>query len=249
LHITDLHLRARAGTTLLGVDTDHSLRAVLAQALSEAQPDAVLVTGDIAHDPEPAVYERFAAIMGDNYSGPCLCLAGNHDVSAAMAGMSDVAGVTLPGWQVIALDSHVDDTPEADVSPEDWSRLLLQLQENQDRWVLIATHHPPVDVGCPWLDKDRIQNGGELLESLAERPNVKGMVFGHAHQVVETKYRDIPLLGTPSTCFQFAPRSAVFAIDGHMPGYRWLTLSADGQVFSEVRRLADYPLQIDPSDR
>ena len=249
LHITDLHLRAEPQATLLGVDTDHSLRAVLRQALSEATPDAVLVTGDIAHDPERAAYRRFVRIMNEHVVAPYLCVAGNHDVAGAMAQLLEPSELTLPGWRLVALDSHVDDTPQADVSAADWDRLQAAIRATDDRWVLVATHHPPVRVDCPWLDKDRIKNGGELLESLAEHPSVKGMVFGHAHQVVETEYRNIALLGTPSTCFQFAPRSAEFAIDEQMPGYRWLTLAPDGQVVSRVRRLADYPLQIDLSDR
>ena len=249
LQITDLHLRAERQATLLGVDTAHSLRAVLQQALGEATPDAVLVTGDIAHDPVPAAYRKFVQIMDEFVAVPYLCVAGNHDVAPAMAELLEPSELTLPGWRIVALDSHVDDTPEADVSAADWNRVQAALSVGDGRWVLVVTHHPPVPVGCPWLDKDRIKNGGELLESLSEHSSAKGMVFGHAHQVVETEYRSIPLLGTPSTCFQFAPRSAEFAIDGQMPGYRWLTLGPDGQLASRVRRLVDYPLQIDLSDR
>ncbi len=51
LHITDTHLRATAGATLLGVDTAASLAAVLHRAFSEHAPDAVLASGDLAHDP------------------------------------------------------------------------------------------------------------------------------------------------------------------------------------------------------
>lgn len=249
LQITDLHLRAEPHATLLGVDTARSLRAVLQQALSEATPDAVLVTGDIAHDPLPAAYRKFVQIMDEFVAAPYLCIAGNHDIAGAMAELLEPSELILPGWRLVALDSHVDDTPEADVSAADWERVQAALGAGDDRWVLVATHHPPVSVDCPWLDKDRIKNGGELLESLSEHASVKGMVFGHAHQVVETDYRNIPLLGTPSTCFQFAPGSAEFAIDELLPGYRWLTLSPDGQVASRVRRLADFPLQIDLSDR
>lgn len=231
------------------MNTAHSLRAVLAEALGEAQPDAILVTGDIAHDPEPDTYRGFAELVAAHFNGPCLCVAGNHDVAAAMGELLEPTTLLLPGWQLVALDSHVDDTPEASVSAEDWARVQLALGVNPDRFTIVATHHPPMEVGCPWLDKDRIKNGGELLESLSERPSVKGMVFGHAHQTVETEYRNMPVLGTPSTCFQFAPGSAEFAIDDLKPGYRWLTLSPDGQVESCVRRLADYPLHIDLSDR
>ena len=250
LQITDVHLRAGPDRMLLGVDTAHSLRAVLSQALAEGAPDALLVTGDVSHDPEPAAYERFASIVAEHFQGPMLCLPGNHDLGAPMRGLlSEPCVLHLGDWDVIGLDSHVDDMTEAGVSEEDLARLHACLRDAGPRHVLIATHHPPVNVGCPWLDKDRIQNGPELLESLSEHTSVKGMVFGHAHQVVESVHKDIVLLGTPSTCFQFAPNTQRFAIDDTMPGYRWLHLSAAGDVRSEVRRVADYPLKIDLSDR
>ena len=114
---------------------------------------------------------------------------------------------------------------------------------------MIATHHPPLEVGCPWLDKDRIQNGPELLEWLSEHAGIKGMVFGHAHQVIESAYEHLALLGSPSTCFQFAPRSESFAVDDGKPGYRWLRLDTQGGVQTEVGRVVDYPLTLDLSER
>lgn len=245
LQITDVHLRADPDRMLLGVDTADSLRAVLRQAMAEGAPAALLVTGDVSHDPEPAAYERFTGIVAEHFQGPMLCLPGNHDLSAPMRGLlSEPCVLHLPGWDVIGLDSHVDDMTEAGVSEEDLASLRACLGNAGGRHVLIATHHPPVDVGCPWLDKDRIQNAPELLELCSEHASVKGMVFGHAHQVVESVHKDIVLLGTPSTCFQFAPNTQTFSVDDSMPGYRWLYLSANGKVGSEVRRVADYPLKV-----
>ena len=241
-----MHLRAEPDALLLGVDTAHSVDAVLGQALAEASPDALLVTGDISHDPDSAAYERFSAIVAAHFQGPMLCLPGNHDVQSCMEELlSNPCVLRLRGWDIIGLDSHVDNVSEADVSEQDMAALDTNLGNVDDRHVLIATHHPPIDVGSPWLDKHRIQNGQELLEWLSEHARGKAMVFGHVHQVVEAVYRDIALLGTPSTCFQFAPHTQTFSIDDAKPGYRWLYLSADGGVRSEVRRVVDYPLNID----
>ncbi len=234
---------------MLGVDTAHSLRAVLGQAMGEARPDAVLVTGDVAHDPTEQSYDRVRAILAEFFDGPTLCLPGNHDVAESMGDLLQTTELVLGRWLLVALDSHVDDTPEAEVSDADFARVRDAIGCHSEHFVIVATHHPPVQVDCPWLDKDRIQNAQLLLEWLSERPSVKGMVFGHAHQVVEATYRELPLMGTPSTCFQFAPRSENFAVDTAMPGYRWLTLSPEGGVTSEVRRVQDYPLRIDLSDR
>lgn len=247
LQITDVHLRAKPGARLLGVDTWHSLNAVLDQALSQMAPDALLVTGDIAHEPEPVAYERFAALIDERFSCPVLMLPGNHDVVQAMGEGAARTRLELGGWMVVALDSHIDDEPEASVSEADFEVVKNGCAEAGGRHVLVATHHPPVLVDTPWIDIHRIQNGEELLEWMSEHSTVRAMVFGHAHQEIDSNYREIHLLGTPSTCFQFAPRTERFSIDERKPGYRWIHLSADGTVRSAVERVEDYPLTVDLS--
>ncbi|MGH8327024.1 MAG: 3',5'-cyclic-AMP phosphodiesterase, partial [Steroidobacteraceae bacterium] len=41
-------------------------------------------------------------------------------------------------------------------------------------------------------------------------------------------------LATPSTCTQFLPRSAEFALDRLPPAYRTLELCADGSIVTDV---------------
>ena len=247
LQITDVHLRAVAGETLLGVDTWHSVAAVLDQALAEHRPDALLVTGDVAHDPDPAVYARFYGWLKARYPGPTLVTPGNHDIAGNMGALLENAHLELSGWQVLTLDSHVDDEPQALVSDADLAGLEAACNRSANAHLLVATHHPPVAIGCPWLDRDRIQNGHELLEWMAEHGRIKALVFGHAHQELDLAHRQLSLLGTPSTCIQFEPGSNQFSVDEQKPGYRWLLLGEDGSVRSEVRRVADYPLEIDRS--
>jgi Icc protein len=49
----------------------------------------------------------------------------------------------------------------------------------------------------------------------------------------------VRVMTTPSTCVQFAPGSAKFAIDPRPPGYRRLTLHADGRIETEACWLAN----------
>ena len=247
LHITDLHLLPDPGARLLGVDTTDSLRAVLRQAFAERTPAAVIVSGDVTHHGDAATYERCLRLLRAHHDGPVLLLPGNHDESGAMGAFLDQpAELDLPGWRVIGVDSHADGRPEAMLTDAEREGLAeaCERARRAGKAVMLAVHHPPIAVGCPWLDKDRIQNGDELLEWLSEHTTVTAMVFGHAHQVVESRVRGIRLMGTPATCFQFQPQSASFAIDERKPGYRWVELTDDGQVTSEVSRVADYPLDI-----
>ncbi len=250
LHISDCHLVA-AGTDLIGVDTQASLEAVLEQALTEQNPDAVIASGDLAHDPLPQVYRRFVETIRRFTAAPLLCLPGNHDVLGAMQNAQmPLAPLTVGAWHLVPLDSHEDDAPRALITADDKAAIAAHLAAASTEHCLVATHHPPVAVNCPWLDKDRIQKPEELLEWLSERSaqggtaRLRGVVFGHTHQAVDDFCGDVPVFGSPSTCFQFAPNSTSFTIDDQSPGYRWLELSEDGGVVSRVRRVDSFPIQV-----
>lgn len=241
LHITDVHLLRSEQARLLDVDTTRTLRAVLAAATAEREPAALLVTGDIAHDPLAATYRRCLDIFREYHAGPLLCLPGNHDLFAPMveAGMP-MRPVELGRWRILGWDTHEDDRPAAKLNEADWENLQTEIDRSA-AYAVVATHHPLVDVGCPWLDKDRLPNAAKLLECLAQASSVKSVVFGHAHQTVETRHGELPLFGTPSTCFQFEPRSQQFGLDDTGPGYRWLHLSDDGSLRTEVRHIKETP--------
>lgn len=258
LQITDSHLRVpECGEApgLLGVDTAASLAAVLAQALGERTPDAVIASGDLAHDPQPATYRRFLELLRDRFAGPVIHLPGNHDLAEPL---EQVLGrqhtLDLGGWEIIGFDTHADHRTEASFHSSARASLAARIEDSDADHLLLVCHHHPLPIGCPWLDKDCIPDGREMLESCAapRKSRVRGLAFGHVHQEVQAAVGEVAVLGTPSTCFQFEPRSRAFSIDRSddtgRPGYRWLTLHPDGTLESEVRRVAGYHLNIDFSE-
>jgi Icc protein len=52
-------------------------------------------------------------------------------------------------------------------------------------------------------------------------------------------------MASPSTCIQFLPGSDGFAVDTTAPGYRWLSLHADGRIETGVQRLSEIPGTLD----
>ncbi len=120
--------------------------------------------------------------------------------------------------------------------------------------LLIATHHPLLWVNCPWLDRDMIKNAEELITWLAEcsvgggepeTVRLRGVAFGHAHQIVEGTCAGLPVWGAPSTCFQFLPESPTFAVDDLCPGYRWLHLHDNGDITTRVGRAGDFRIDVE----
>ncbi|MDE0420206.1 MAG: metallophosphoesterase [Gammaproteobacteria bacterium] len=246
LQVTDCHLLPSPDSTLLGVCTADSLRAVLDAACAECTPDAVLATGDLAQAASPATYELFLAIMARYHNGPLLCVPGNHDHGTTFDDALPTEDLALGGWRISGVDTHIDDVVAGAVSEAEMARLESAL-DNAKAWRLVAGHHCPVPIGCDWLDVHKVGNGDELIDVL-NAAGVEAYVFGHIHQEVEAQ-AGLPLYGTPSTCFQFAPGSPSFAIDDAKPGYRWLRLDPDGSFETEVRRVDHYDLRLDLTDR
>jgi 3',5'-cyclic-AMP phosphodiesterase len=248
LQITDLHLLAAENARLLGVDTAKSLDAVLRAALSERAADAMIVTGDIAHDAIETTYTRVGASIAAHYSGPVLWLPGNNDVAAPFDRQRpEPRELRLGAWQIIALDTHVDEMHGGNVADAELERLRSVLAGTPARFVIVAGHHPPAPLGTPWLDRDAISNGVALLELLSSDARVKAYVCGHVHQETATTHRGVRILTTPSTCFQFVPGTASFSVDATPPGWRWLDLASDGTLTTRVGRATDFPVTLDLS--
>ena len=245
LQITDCHLFPDPDATLLGVNTCSSLAAVMRTACREHRPDALLATGDIAQDPTPATYRLFLETVRRYYDGPLLCIPGNHDHGQPLAAWLPALQLTVGSWCITGVDTHIDDVVGGSVGDGELERLAGALRAPGP--TLVVGHHCPVDLGCPWLDAHYIDNGEALLRVMADG-DVKAYVFGHIHQEADLALNP-RLLGTPSTCFQFAVNTATFAIDDAKPGYRWLHLAEDGTFGTEVRRIVDFPLTINLRDR
>ena len=246
LQVTDCHLLASGDATLLGVCTQASLAAVLAAACAERTPDAVLATGDIAQQPVPATYRLFLATLRRYFAGPLLCVPGNHDHGATLAGELPTDTIAIGGWRLLGVDTHVDDEVGGHVGAGELTRLAAAIDSGTGH-TLVAGHHCPTTIGVPWLDGHRIDDGDALLAVLRAAA-VPAYAFGHIHQEVDQD-AGTRLLGTPSTCFQFATDTAGFAIDQAAPGCRWLELATDGSVTTRVMRAVDFDLKVDLDDR
>ncbi len=242
LQLTDTHLCANPEVLLKGVATRRALEQVIAAAAGElADITAVLVTGDVAHDGSAAAYRQFERAIAV-FEAPVYCIPGNHDDPALMGEILCPDSVRWPvevglgDWQVLLLNSHVTEWEGGELSSAELRRLEAVLQRSEAAHVLIVVHHPPVAVGSRWLDDIGLANGEALFEVARRDGRVRGILWGHIHQQFEGERDGIKLMGTPSTCVQFAPRRADFAVDGQQPpAYRWLRLHADGCIDSEVR--------------
>jgi predicted phosphodiesterase len=151
-----------------------------------AEPDVVVVKGDLTSMGTRAEYQSFLNAYGPAFGERLVHVRGNHDAYhgeefAAYAHQS----VTLPGVTLAVIDTSIPGKASGGVASEtlEW---LDQLAAEADRPVLVFGHHhawnpdsserPEAYFGINPDDSER------LVEVVARRPRIAGYFAGHTHR-------------------------------------------------------------------
>ncbi len=239
LQFTDPHLPGIPGTDVRGVATEATLARCIAHARRRhPRPDAVLLTGDLVHD-DAGGYAALRARFRST-GAPVHCLPGNHDdpadVQRELGGAPFVHefATSYGAWVMVMMNSTVAGANHGHFDAGELARLDAALAAHSGGHALICLHHHPVPHGSAWLDELMLDNAAEFFAILARHAGVRGLAWGHTHQPFEGMHGHIRLMGTPSTCMQFAQNAAEFEVDSRPPAYRWLELGDDGGIETGV---------------
>jgi 3',5'-cyclic-AMP phosphodiesterase len=247
LQLSDLHLYADPERRLLGQNTRRTLESVL--ALAQARhwpPDAIVLTGDLVHDELPGAY----GFLRERLNGlgiPYHCIPGNHDRLDLLVGHLDPSAasglrrVAAGAWDLLLLDSIIPGEAGGRLHATVLQGLAEAARGAPTRPTLVFLHHHLAPMGSRWIDTMQVANAAAALAALALHPALRAVICGHVHQEADQQVAGVRLLATPSTCVQFLPGSADFSLDARTPGYRWLTLHADGRLETGVERTDAYP--------
>ncbi|MFB6612933.1 metallophosphoesterase [Streptomyces sp. NPDC085524] len=168
--------------------------------------DAVLVSGDIADEAQVGEYEEAAKLLRSRH--PLVVCPGNHDERTAFRRglMGEESPSAEPVDQVLRGEGFVLAVCDSSVPGEHHGFLeestMAWLEEvvagtPRETPVLVAFHHPPVELHAPYVDGIR-QFGEERLAALVERhPHVKAFLCGHAHTAAATTFAGRPVLVAP----------------------------------------------------
>lgn len=241
LQITDTHLFADEDAVHRDIRTQATLDAVLAHARKDPRwpPDAVLVTGDIVHDESRAGYRRFRETL-ESLGPPAYCIPGNHDDPELMAECLTAPRIQvcgdarLGGWRLILLSTYLEGETGGALGAADLSRLDATLGRFSREHVLICLHHHPLPMESAWMDQVGLRDAEQFLRTVQRHDQVRAVLWGHVHQASDRQVDGVRFLSSPSTCSQFLPRSDKFAVDMRPPGMRWLALSGDGSLATDV---------------
>lgn len=242
IQFTDTHIFSDPAATFDGVDTTQSLQSVIGHARKfNWPPDAILVTGDLVHDPVPAAYGRLRDML-DKTGQPVFCIPGNHDAPALMHKVLEqdnimtAKAILFSDWLVLMLDTFLPGTHAGMLQRDELEFLDRQLNAHRKKHVLVCLHHPPVSVGSPWMDKMGLRNPDEFFSIVDKHNHVRAVLWGHIHQEFNSQHNQVKLLATPSTCVQFMPKADSYIRDSQAPGYRVLKLFMNGETETEVLR-------------
>ena len=191
------------------------------------------MSGDIIHDDSAAAYDHFIDLLTP-LGIPVHCLPGNHDVRELMrAALQEppfhyCETVRSGDWLIVSLDSCVSGQAGGRIATEELERMDHEIGEADAQHVMVCLHHPPVLMESRWLDAVGLENRNDFLERVAASGKVRLVIFGHVHQPYDADHDGIRILGTPSTCRQFAPKRTLFGVDDQPPAYRRIQLHEDG---------------------
>lgn len=250
VQITDPHLHASSEGTLLGMNTEDSLKLIVKRVQEEILDiDLILATGDIAQDSSVGAYEKFVSFISP-LAAPMRWIPGNHDNRdnmATVAQSTDYANAIteLGDWVIIMLDSVVSKKVYGNLAQDQLDILKQALEQFTDKHILIAFHHHPISMSSQWIDKIGVKNADEFQQIIAPYNNIRAIVCGHVHQASDAIIDGFRYISTPSTCVQFLPKSKDFGIDSSGPGYRTLVLKPSGEIDTQVSRIEGVDFKID----
>lgn len=212
--ISDLHISALGKTIYDNIDSLANLKTAVSK-LNEFKPniEAVLISGDLAHDASESAYTAIFEVLAE-LNMPFYVVPGNHDSRAFLrkqicAHQYLMNAKESINWMItdypinlIGLDSLIEGEDGGFLSRESLDFLARCLDEQQDKPVMIMLHHPPVCSGIEFMDEINLKNAQELERIIVPHKQVLRVTCGHLHRSMQTHFAGKLLTVCPSSSHQ-----------------------------------------------
>lgn len=239
--ISDCHLFADLSKRGYNdIDPYHSLQQVI-KKVSSSDVNLIAITGDITNDYSAKSYAHLDALLQQFCTGiPVVMIPGNHDDAELMRlqfpsqWCVDKVIELDQYWNLYGLNSQSTGA-KGYVSDAQLELMHQNIATDPNKHWLVAVHHHPIE--CQgWMDKHGWTNSQAFIDKTQQLAQIKVIIYGHIHQVCETRVGAADFLSCPSTCWQWK-NSQSFGISNESPGFRLINLMPDGRFQSEVFRL------------
>lgn len=211
IHITDFHLVA-PGERLWGLDPHDRLSRCLDDiARWHGDAEFCVMSGDLADRDYKSAYEWLARRL-ESFPLRMFLMVGNHDEREAFArafphverdrnGFIQYAHET-PQGVFLFLDTLKGPVSEGEYCPARREWLARQLEGAKDQPAWIFMHHPPFDVGIPYMDRIKLEEPDAFAEVISSHPDIRHIFFGHIHRAAYVSWHGIPCTCLPGTNHQ-----------------------------------------------
>lgn len=219
IQLSDCHIINKG--TLKGVDPYKRLLEVISIL---PKNDGVIITGDLTHNGDHAAYKKIEKAI-KTIKSPVFVMSGNHDNPEKITQLltNYTQPLNLDNWEIIALNSVQKNKISGKIETQN-----LEIQN--DKFYLIALHHPPIPMESTWDDTLSLENPKVLWQMIKDKEQIKGIIWGHAHEEKRTLKKNgennCELLSCPSTAFSFNNTKKY--------GFRKIELNDDGTLKTEV---------------
>ena len=199
LQLTDLHVRPRGKPAMRVCETNMlTERALLAVRNFRPRPDALVITGDLAHNGQVSEYRNLADMLARLIDLPTYVIPGNHDDRdnfrqvlghlPGIAGHPDFIHYAVEDLPVrlVMLDTLIPGRTEGELCPHrlEWLDAALALQP--DKPTIIAMHHPSFHCGIRHMDRIILRDPAAFAAVVAKHPQVQRIICGHHHRAITT---------------------------------------------------------------
>jgi Icc protein len=173
-------------------------------------PDAIVHTGDIAHNGRQDEYAQAEAILA-KARAPVYVLAGNKDNRAHLRAAFCASGYLMPGFdfiqyaidgyavRLIALDT-LSSGNKGDFCPDRLRHLTALLEAETTKPIAVFTHHPPfvVTEGPEPFHFEKRHTMTRLRNALRNSGRVVAIFSGHVHRAASGDVAGIPATVMPA---------------------------------------------------
>ncbi|MBL5974923.1 MAG: phosphodiesterase [Candidatus Leucobacter sulfamidivorax] len=213
LHISDTHFVGGAGLLHGKVDSDANLKRLFRDfAKTQARPEAIVFTGDLADTGDADAYRRLRAFVepaAAEIGAKVIWVMGNHDTRTPFrkelldseAGEQSVDMVhDVNGLRVIALDSTVPGSHYGEISDEQYAWLGDILATPAPDGTVIALHHPPVPSLVEPISFVELRDQARFGEAI-RGTDVRAVIGGHLHFNTFSDIGGVPVSVASATCY------------------------------------------------
>jgi len=232
--LSDPHI----GATWAGEGSVERLAAAV-DAVRGLEPDAVIVTGDLADHATDDEYRQLHELLAP-LAAPYYLLPGNHDDRRAFNPLGEPVqySVDLGALRLVVLDTTIPGEDGGALDADRLAWLDSELTSAPDQTTLVAMHHPPLVLGIPIWDEIGLRPADRqaLSDVLERHPQVRRLVAGHVHRTITGEFAGRDVMTCPSTYVQARLDYTAQEIElTEEPGGFLLHSVVDGQLISHVQ--------------